>query len=307
MAASDEPHANWASGSEDELIRELLDDETPFFVLPESLGFESGSLPAPTSAAGRSILNLYSGPTIEDIESALSTTQQSIELEELSTSRTSFSLIEKRFSKVDNKYTLKIKSSGNTTADDGYKWRKYGQKSIKNSPNPRSYYRCTNPRCSAKKQVERSKDDPDTIIVTYEGLHLHFIYSHFLRTRPMSFMSDFRPSKRLKPFDPTNSDQEQQIRSSPPADLPDASTTARVRQEEPLLGGVTAEDAGSIGTSQGLLEDIVPFIIRNPLNVSTLSHNDPCLLSSPPSSSSSSVSWSPTSQFLDVGILSGIL
>ncbi|TYJ10553.1 hypothetical protein E1A91_A11G215000v1 [Gossypium mustelinum] len=26
--------------------------------------------------------------------------------------------------------------------DDGYKWRKYGKKSVKNSPNPRNYYKC---------------------------------------------------------------------------------------------------------------------------------------------------------------------
>jgi len=44
---------------------------------------------------------------------------------------------EKVLSKMENKYTLKIKTCGNGLAEDGYKWRKYGQKSIKNSPNPR--------------------------------------------------------------------------------------------------------------------------------------------------------------------------
>lgn len=47
------------------------------------------------------------------------------------------SILERGLSKVEHKYTLKIKSCDNGMADDGYKWRKYGQKSIKNSPNPR--------------------------------------------------------------------------------------------------------------------------------------------------------------------------
>ncbi|XP_068658485.1 WRKY transcription factor 28-like [Aristolochia californica] len=57
--------------------------------------------------------------------------------------------------------------------EDGYRWRKYGQKAVKNSPYPRSYYRCTSQKCSVKKRVERSYQDPTIVITTYEGQHTH--------------------------------------------------------------------------------------------------------------------------------------
>ncbi|KAK4416078.1 putative WRKY transcription factor 12 [Sesamum alatum] len=57
--------------------------------------------------------------------------------------------------------------------DDGYKWRKYGQKVVKNSLHPRSYYRCTQSNCRVKKRVERLSEDCRMVITTYEGRHNH--------------------------------------------------------------------------------------------------------------------------------------
>ena len=57
-------------------------------------------------------------------------------------------------------------------SDDGYNWRKYGQKQVKGSENPRSYYKCTYPNCPTKKKVERSLDGQVTEIV-YKGSHNH--------------------------------------------------------------------------------------------------------------------------------------
>lgn len=56
--------------------------------------------------------------------------------------------------------------------EDGYNWRKYGQKQVKGSENPRSYYKCTFPNCPTKKKVERSLEGQITEIV-YKGSHNH--------------------------------------------------------------------------------------------------------------------------------------
>ncbi|KAI3689851.1 hypothetical protein L2E82_47821 [Cichorium intybus] len=59
-------------------------------------------------------------------------------------------------------------------SDDGYSWRKYGQKDILGAKFPRSYYRCTYRyvhNCMARKQVQRTDEDPTVFEITYRGQH----------------------------------------------------------------------------------------------------------------------------------------
>ncbi|KAF0907538.1 hypothetical protein E2562_018353 [Oryza meyeriana var. granulata] len=58
--------------------------------------------------------------------------------------------------------------------EDGKQWRKYGQKHIQDSPNPRSYYRCTHKPdqgCMATKQVQTSEFNPSEFVIRYYGEH----------------------------------------------------------------------------------------------------------------------------------------
>ncbi|XP_038883226.1 probable WRKY transcription factor 49 isoform X2 [Benincasa hispida] len=201
----------------------------------------------------------YFGPTIEDIENALSITPRSKDLQSHThIPHTGFSILERgSMNKVEHKYSLRIKScGGNMVADDGYKWRKYGQKSIKNSPNP-----------SAKKQVERSMEDPDTYIITYEGLHLHFAYPFFLMGQSSQAQS---PTKKPKTVDP-----QPEAHKSPTFLAPD--------------------DPKESTGPQGLLEDMVPWMIRNPsTNRNGLSNSSSCVSHRSPPTSPPSPSTCPT-------------
>ncbi|KAM1053319.1 hypothetical protein FF1_000820 [Malus domestica] len=75
-------------------------------------------------------------------------------------------------------WTEEVKVSSGTGLDggldDGYSWRKYGQKNILGANHPRGYYRCTHrgtQGCVATKQVQKSDTDPTTFVLTYRGVH----------------------------------------------------------------------------------------------------------------------------------------
>ncbi|XP_010558334.1 PREDICTED: probable WRKY transcription factor 49 [Tarenaya hassleriana] len=274
--------SEWFRGYEkEEVMNELLANE-PHLLLQEE---EEEELVRPETDrncpekdfTNRLISTLYSGPRIKDIEDALSVVEPRTESAHQMVSMSRAPLLERDLSKMEHRYTLKVKNSGNGMGDDGYKWRKYGQKSIKNSPNPRSYYKCTNTRCNAKKQVERSIDDPDTFIITYEGLHLHFTYPFFLPDKA------HRPIKKPKPSTP-EAHQAQETQPSVQAHKAQEEASRRFLSEEELFPALDHRRQ-----RQGLLEDVVAPAIRN------IPAKDPVSDSCSSSSSSSGRSLSPPS------------
>ncbi|KAI7756162.1 hypothetical protein M8C21_018942 [Ambrosia artemisiifolia] len=56
---------------------------------------------------------------------------------------------------------------------DGYRWRKYGQKMVKGTPQPRNYYKCTSAGCPVRKHIEMAADGSSEVILTYKGVHDH--------------------------------------------------------------------------------------------------------------------------------------
>lgn len=80
--------------------------------------------------------------------------------------------------KLQTSWTEQVKVNSDNglegPGDDGYSWRKYGQKDILGAKHPRSYYRCTyrqGRNCWATKQVQRSDEDPTIFEITYKGTH----------------------------------------------------------------------------------------------------------------------------------------
>lgn len=135
--------------------------------------------------------------------------------------------------------------------DDGYSWRKYGQKQILKAKHPRGYYRCTHRHtqgCFAKKQVQKSDQDPSIYRVIYRGEHTCPQQAHLVQAneKPNEAQIKVQPQPQPQPHS-----------QSQPLPNPQQCQPVGSNQQEVTLG--LALDVGSKVDPTGMEDDAYIF------------------------------------------------
>lgn len=158
----------------------------------------------------------------------------------------------------------------NGVLNDGYSWRKYGQKDILSAKYPRSYYRCSFRKtkgCYATKQVQRSEGDPTIFDITYRG-------SHTCKENGAVLPPKSAHTEEKKPHGYDNNVQFQQAQSSEESLITKYTNTMNVETENITAHsfGYMTQDNHSLLSSLVLEND--PFISTHS-QTSLLSPNTP--------------------------------
>ncbi|KAJ4980918.1 hypothetical protein NE237_031755 [Protea cynaroides] len=162
------------------LAQKILDEEMrPSNLLSRMLQISSPGNMSTMAASSRGIKSSCSSLAASDILRVNSSTSGSMENGGVQISPRNPG-IKRRKSQAKKVVCIPAPAAGNSrpsgevVPSDLWAWRKYGQKPIKGSPYPRGYYRCSSSKgCSARKQVERSRTDPNMLVITYTSEHNH--------------------------------------------------------------------------------------------------------------------------------------
>ncbi|XP_010541208.1 PREDICTED: probable WRKY transcription factor 29 [Tarenaya hassleriana] len=143
---------------------------------------------------------------------------------------------------------------------DAWAWRKYGQKPIKGSPYPRSYYRCSSSKgCLARKQVERNPQNPEIFIVTYTNEH-----NHGLPTRRNSLAGSTRTkSSQTKPASLTGKSGNQKVNSPPSQPMATSTSDPAVNGEVDGIAYDLSPDMTSSTGVFGCLDGDIDELLKN--------------------------------------------
>ncbi|XLS81289.1 hypothetical protein HN51_047120, partial [Arachis hypogaea] len=150
-----------------------------------------------------------------------------------------------------------LTESESENLEDGYKWHKYGKKSLKKSPFPSAI------GCNAKKRVERYMDDPTHVLTTYVGLHAHNLPPIFL---PPSRSFNFYNNSTVSPNLCKGSSVKKSV-------LSDAGASARERKHanNTITSVNVRTDSDSCVNDVGSIEDIGTGLLEDIVNLSSIS------------------------------------